>query len=403
MPKKIKTRSQSSTSNSYDEVDPSRKLDQTTHTILSEQRQVRRPARVGSVQQQFLHLKGVVNDNVLSLQSASAARSRERMQSFPSMSDEFRAVLEVGSINYQLFTPQEQEAVIAHYRSLIASLHYPIQILIRVLPVDLEPYLRAIAEQATRRYAQQALLWKQQIQRATTSQGSLRQNSYANVGAVGGPGLHGNSAPIEDNPITSREPRRDASVPDAGYPEDQPDMAPFETAEVMLRLAQDHMRYVRSLAAQRGLLERHFYVVLQATEIDNFWGSAVRGSAPLRWVASRFGEKRRGGSLAQAWHRQTVACQQLDLRVNEIGRQLAAMRLPVRRLAGDELVHLYYSCLTPERAAAAPITREYLDRIGLPVIARAPSTWKAHRQQGRSSGSAKLPRQQDVAQQTPRW
>jgi hypothetical protein len=123
----------------------------------------------------------------------------------------------------------------------------------------------------------------------------------------------------------------------------------------------------------------------------------------LRWIASRFGEKHRGGSLAQAWHRQTVACQQLDLRVNEIGRQLAAMRLPVRRLAGEELVNLYYSCLTPERAAAAPITREHLARVGLPVIARAPSAWKAHRHQGQSSGSAEPHSQQGVAPQASHW
>ena len=364
---------------------------------------MRRPARTGSVQQQFLHLKGVVNGNVLSLHSASAARRRERGLTFPSPSDEFRAVLEVGSINYQLFTPQEQEAVIAHYRSLIASLHYPIQILVRVLPVDLEPYLRAIAEQATRRYAQQAHLWKQRDQGATRSQEPFRRNPSANARSTGIADLHGDSSPIEDDPIASGEPRGDGSVLDAGCSEDQPDLALLETAEVMLRLAQDHMRYVRSLAAQRGLLERHFYVILQATELDNFWGASARGGAPLRWIAGRFGEKHRGGYLAQAWHRQTVACQQLDLRVNEIGRQLAAMRLPVRRLAGEELVHLYYSCLTPERAAAAPITREHLARVGLPVIARAPSTWKAHRQQGQSSGSAEPHSEQAVAQQASHW
>ena len=385
---KRKTRSQTSPSNTDTVDDPSRKLGQTTPTILAGQQQARRPARMGSVQQQFLHLKGVVNGNVLSLHSASAATRRERMLTFPSPSDEFRAVLEVGSINYQLFSPQEQEAVIAHYRSLIASLHYPIQILVRVLPVDLEPYLRAIAEQATRRYAQQAQFWKQRDQGAARSQEPGRRNSPTNAQSGEIADLPSDSALLEGGPVASSEPRVDGSVPDAGRSADQPDTALLETADVMLRLAQDHMRYVRSLAAQRGLLERHFYVILQATEVDNFWGASARGSAPLRWIADRFGRKQRGGTLAQAWHRQTVACQQLDLRVNEIGRQLAAMRLPVRRLAGEELVQLYYSCLTPERAAAAPITGEHLARLGLPVIARAPSTWKAHRRLRQSSGLA---------------
>jgi hypothetical protein len=354
---------------------------------------------MGSVQQQFLHLKGVVNGDVLSLHSAAAARGRERTLMFPSPSDEFRAVLEVGSINYQLFSPQEQEAVIAHYRSLIASLHYPIQILVRVLLVDLEPYLRAIAEQATRRYAQQAQLWKQRDKGATRSQVPFPRNAHANAQSGGIADLHGDSGAIEDDPIAFGAPRGKGTIPDAGRSEDQPDVALYETAEVMLRLAQDHMRYVRSLAAQRGLLERHFYVILQATELDNFWSSSARGSAPWRWITSRLAEKHRGGSLAQAWHRQTVACQQLDLRVNEIGRQLAAMRLPVRRLAGEELVHLYYSCLTPERAAAAPITGEHLARVGLPVIARAPSTWKVHRQQRQTSGVTELHSQHGIDQQ----
>ena len=212
MSSKRKTIHQTSPSGTDTEVDPSRGQGQTTQPILSEQRQVRRPARMGSVQQQFLHLKGVVNGDVLSLHSAAAARGRERALTFPSPSDEFRAVLEVGSINYQLFSPQEQEAVIAHYRSLIASLHYPIQILVRVLPVDLEPYLRAIAEQATRRYAQQAHLWKQRDQGATRSQEPFHRNPYANAQSGGIADLPGDSASIEDDPIASGEPRGDGSV-----------------------------------------------------------------------------------------------------------------------------------------------------------------------------------------------
>src|SRR5215472_14393109 len=185
MSRKRKTIHQTGSPGAGTGVDPSTEQSQMTQPLLSEQRQVRRPARMGSVQQQFLHLKGVVNGDVLSLHSAAAARGRERTLTFPSPSDEFRAVLEVGSINYQLFSPQEQEAVIAHYRSLIASLHYPIQILVRVLPVDLEPYLRAIAEQAKRRYAQQAQLWKQRGQGATRSEQPFNRNLHANAQSGG--------------------------------------------------------------------------------------------------------------------------------------------------------------------------------------------------------------------------
>lgn len=53
----------------------------------------------------------------------------------------FRAVVMVKSINFDLMSPQEQEAVEFSYQGFLNSLYFPIQIFIRTQRVDLEPYI----------------------------------------------------------------------------------------------------------------------------------------------------------------------------------------------------------------------------------------------------------------------
>jgi len=58
------------------------------------------------------------------------------------MSDgSFRAVIMVKSINFDLMSPQEQEAVEYSYQGFLNSLYFPIQIFIRSQKVDLQPYI----------------------------------------------------------------------------------------------------------------------------------------------------------------------------------------------------------------------------------------------------------------------
>ena len=54
---------------------------------------------------------------------------------------EYRAVLQAQSVNFALKSEEEQEAVMAGYRSFLNSLSHPLQILVRILPTDVEPYL----------------------------------------------------------------------------------------------------------------------------------------------------------------------------------------------------------------------------------------------------------------------
>jgi hypothetical protein len=56
----------------------------------------------------------------------------------------YRAALEATSINFALKSESEQEAILAGYRAFLNALDYPLQILVRVLPTDVETYLTAL-------------------------------------------------------------------------------------------------------------------------------------------------------------------------------------------------------------------------------------------------------------------
>ena len=61
------------------------------------------------------------------------------------MSDgSFRSVIMVKSINFDLMSPQEREAVEYSYQGFLNSLYFPIQIFIRSQKVDLQPYIEKL-------------------------------------------------------------------------------------------------------------------------------------------------------------------------------------------------------------------------------------------------------------------
>lgn len=53
----------------------------------------------------------------------------------------FRSVVMVKSVNFDLMSPQEQEAVEYSYQGFLNSLYFPIQIFVRSQKVDLTPYI----------------------------------------------------------------------------------------------------------------------------------------------------------------------------------------------------------------------------------------------------------------------
>jgi hypothetical protein len=56
----------------------------------------------------------------------------------------FRSVVMLKSINFDLMSPQEQEAVEFAYQGFLNSLYFPVQIFIRTQKVDLEPYIQKL-------------------------------------------------------------------------------------------------------------------------------------------------------------------------------------------------------------------------------------------------------------------
>lgn len=61
------------------------------------------------------------------------------------MSDgSFRSVIMVKSINFDLMSPQEQEAVEYSYQGFLNSLYFPVQIFVRSQQVDLQPYIEKL-------------------------------------------------------------------------------------------------------------------------------------------------------------------------------------------------------------------------------------------------------------------
>jgi len=56
----------------------------------------------------------------------------------------YRAVVMVKSINFDLMSPQEQEAVEYAYQGFLNSLYFPVQIFIRSQKVDLRPYIEKL-------------------------------------------------------------------------------------------------------------------------------------------------------------------------------------------------------------------------------------------------------------------
>lgn len=58
----------------------------------------------------------------------------------------FRAVIMCKSINFDLMSPQEREAVEFSFQGFLNSLYFPVQIFIRSQKVDLRPYLEKLAK-----------------------------------------------------------------------------------------------------------------------------------------------------------------------------------------------------------------------------------------------------------------
>lgn len=97
---------------------------------------------------------------------------------------DYRAVLEAQSVNFALKSDAEQEAIMAGYRAFLNALSYPVQVVVRILPTDVEPYLTALRGQASTRSAEP-------LRRLAPRPRGVRPSAGAGEDAPGAPLLRG--------------------------------------------------------------------------------------------------------------------------------------------------------------------------------------------------------------------
>jgi hypothetical protein len=94
--------------------------------------------------------------------------------------------VEVGSVNFQLLDDLDQQGLILSFAAALNSWHFPIEIVIRVLPVDLDRYLANLerrARQLTGQLAELARDHRLHVRRLARNQALLDHRSYIVVPA----------------------------------------------------------------------------------------------------------------------------------------------------------------------------------------------------------------------------
>jgi hypothetical protein len=134
------------------------------------------------------------------------------------------------------------------------------------------------------------------------------------------------------------------------------DRAGRESHVQLVALAHDHAAFVQSLARQRTLLERRFYVVVPA-----------EARPAVRWWQALPGRRHQRSHDDEP--RREAAARQLMFRCDEVMRQLGRCGLTSRRLGDLDLAHLYLACWSPERARAQRFRQQLDDYTTLAVRA----------------------------------
>ncbi|HEX8727889.1 MAG TPA: hypothetical protein VF739_04660, partial [Ktedonobacterales bacterium] len=188
-------------------------------------------------------------------------------------------------MNFGLKSAGEQEAILSGYAAFLNSLGYPVQLLTRVLPLDLAPYLTRLREAgvsaspAFHRLIEDHLRY---VQALATGRALLERRFYLVIPAEQAPGgLPGNR---------SASSARNAATPDASPPD------------------------------PGALLQR------------------LRAITPGARKARHTSERQR---------KYAAIAQRLTLRADDVIRQLARFGVEGRRLRTAELLALYAECLTP--------------------------------------------------------
>ena len=142
-----------------------------------------------------------------------------------------------------------------------------------------------------------------------------------------------------------------------------------ELNQALADLARDHAAFVRGLARQRTLLERHVYVVVPARarprqrsgvlgRVPHVVGRRTPTDAP--WAGDAVGLEATEAGLVR----------QLSFRCDEVAAQLRRVGIEARRLDDVGLAQLYLSCWAPERARTQRLRQQLHEYTALVVRGR---------------------------------
>lgn len=308
-----------------------------------------------SAQLHHVAVREILDDVVCLAPLGAPPPRREDAHADAALRRDYRAVLAVSSVNYMLKSEGEQEAITASYQAFLNGLAFPVQVLVRVMPLDLGPYLARL------RAAGGVAVGQDEASNAST------RDAWDESASLPKTHLH----LVVPDPETADDldaPEAAASTA-ASTTEEHPSRRQASES-IWADLAHDHVRFVHDLAARHTLLERRFYLIVPA-DGGTTGGTRARrrghrmhsgGTGLIGWMPGRRGRMRR----AAAEHLSAVR-QQLDLRAGELIRQLGRIGLEARRLRTAELAALFASCLSPGRAARHPLPPAVIHGAGHPV------------------------------------
>ena len=102
---------------------------------------------------------------------------------------QYRMVLEVSSVNFELKSEDEQDALIEAYQSFLNSLSSPLQILIRVREMDMDNYLNGFAARAVdekdEQYQRQIVSYGEFVRSLVTTNRILARRFYVVIPYTG--------------------------------------------------------------------------------------------------------------------------------------------------------------------------------------------------------------------------
>lgn len=96
--------------------------------------------------------------------------------------NQYRAILSVSALNFELRSETEQDAIIDTYESFLNSLGWPIQILVRTREIDMDKYLEDLSERLSNEtvpiYQSQIQNYNQFIRSLITNNKILTRHFY---------------------------------------------------------------------------------------------------------------------------------------------------------------------------------------------------------------------------------